>query len=126
MKSWKARLSVAPAWLVAFLLTLIPGGLGAQSRGHEHKQTITVIEELIRGNQRFASGHLRHPHSTLARVRETARGQHPAAIVLACADSRVSPELLFDKGVGDLFDVRMRMRLPRSSTEYGTSTWLQL
>lgn len=38
---------------------------------------------------------------------EVAKGQHPFAIVLACADSRVSPEVVLDQGLGDLFVVRL-------------------
>ncbi len=38
---------------------------------------------------------------------ELAEGQHPYAIVLACADSRVAPELIFDESLGKLFVVRV-------------------
>jgi carbonic anhydrase len=40
-------------------------------------------------------------------LREVAAGQHPFAITLGCADSRVPPELLFDQGLGDIFDNRV-------------------
>ncbi|MEU8244336.1 carbonic anhydrase [Actinoplanes missouriensis] len=66
-----------------------------------------ALEAILAGNRRFAAGHPRHPHDTLARVRETATGQHPYVVVLGCADSRVPPEVLFDQGVGDLFDNRV-------------------
>ncbi|BBH69479.1 carbonic anhydrase [Actinoplanes sp. OR16] len=56
---------------------------------------------------RSAAGHARHPHQTPARVRETATGQHPFVIVLGCADSRVPLEVVFDQGVGDVFDNRV-------------------
>jgi carbonic anhydrase len=48
-----------------------------------------------------------HPHLTSARQRELAAGQHPHAAILSCADSRVAPEIVFDQGLGDLFDVRV-------------------
>ncbi|MFC7534122.1 carbonic anhydrase [Actinoplanes sp. GCM10030250] len=66
-----------------------------------------AINELLTGNRRFAAGHARHPHQTPDRVREVAAGQHPFAVILGCADSRVSPEIIFDQGIGDLFDDRV-------------------
>lgn len=40
------------------------------------------------------------------RLGEVAKGQHPFAAILGCADSRVPPELIFDRGLGDIFVVR--------------------
>ncbi|MFV2116173.1 carbonic anhydrase [Micromonospora sp. LOL_025] len=62
---------------------------------------------LRHGNHRFVTGHSRHPHQSLADLRRLAAGQHPIAITLGCADSRVAPEVLFDQGLGDLFDNRV-------------------
>lgn len=64
------------------------------------------LKELKNGNSRFFSGTPTHPNAGLSRVAETAGGQKPFAVVLACSDSRVPPELIFDRGVGDLFVVR--------------------
>jgi carbonic anhydrase len=66
-----------------------------------------VWKDLQDGNQRFVSGTLKHPHQTTARKLELATAQHPVAIVLSCADSRVPPEVIFDQGLGDLFTVRV-------------------
>jgi carbonic anhydrase len=66
-----------------------------------------ALARLLAGNQRFVSGHPRHPHQSVADLREVAAGQHPFAIMLGCADSRVPPEVLFDQGLGDLFDNRV-------------------
>ena len=46
-------------------------------------------------------------HRTPDRRMEVAEGQHPFAVILACADSRVSPEIIFDQWIGDLFVVRV-------------------
>ena len=61
--------------------------------------------ELMAGNERFRTG---HPQARdLVRERESvAEAQHPKAIVLACCDSRVAPEIIFDQRLGDLFTVR--------------------
>ncbi|MEU5566396.1 carbonic anhydrase [Micromonospora musae] len=66
-----------------------------------------ALRRLLRGNQRFVTGHSRHPHQSLDDLHELAAGQHPFAVTIGCADSRVAPELLFDQGLGDLFDNRV-------------------
>lgn len=64
-------------------------------------------QKLKEGNTRYAAGQLAHPNQTAARREEVAKGQKPFAVVLACADSRVGPEVVFDQGLGDLFVVRV-------------------
>ncbi|WP_117212061.1 carbonic anhydrase [Allorhizocola rhizosphaerae] len=66
-----------------------------------------ALQRLLTGNHRFASGHANHPHQSVDRLRELAAGQHPFVVTLGCADSRVPPELLFDQGLGDIFDNRV-------------------
>lgn len=63
---------------------------------------------LQAGNERFVQGHAWHPHEDAARRHDVfEHGQHPFATVLACSDSRVPVELLFDQGVGDIFVIRV-------------------
>ena len=66
-----------------------------------------ILEKLMRGNQRYVAHKLRHPHQTGLQMEEVAAGQHPIAIILGCADSRVPPEIIFDQGLGDLFVIRV-------------------
>jgi carbonic anhydrase len=66
-----------------------------------------AYKTLIEGNQRFVQGRLTGPHRSADRRTELAQGQRPIATILSCADSRVPAELLFDQGLGDLFNVRV-------------------
>jgi carbonic anhydrase len=61
--------------------------------------------DLEAGNQRFVGGQSSQ-HDYVAQRQALAKTQAPKIAVLGCADSRLSPELLFDKGLGDLFVVR--------------------
>ena len=61
---------------------------------------------LLEGNARFVVHKETHPDASLERRHELVKGQHPYAIIVGCADSRVPPELLFDSGLGDLFVIR--------------------
>ena len=62
---------------------------------------------MLAGNNRFARGFATSPRRQLRHFRALATGQHPHSIVVACADSRVAPEILFDTGLGDIFVVRV-------------------
>jgi carbonic anhydrase len=65
----------------------------------------SIWADLMEGNQRFVSG--RTSVVDVVTLRESlVKGQTPKVVVLACSDSRVSPEILFDKNLGDLFVVR--------------------
>jgi carbonic anhydrase len=66
-----------------------------------------ALKLLLEGNERFVAGKLEHPNQSIARRDEVAKGQHPFAAVLACSDSRTAPEIIFDRGLGDLFVVRV-------------------
>lgn len=69
--------------------------------------TTTVLASLKAGNQRHVSAKYNHPHETATYRQGLSAGQHPQASILTCADSRVAPEIIFDQGLGDLFDVRV-------------------
>ncbi|MFN8499749.1 MAG: carbonic anhydrase [Anaerolineae bacterium] len=62
---------------------------------------------LKEGNRRFVEDRMLHPNLNADRRAEVARQQSPFAVVLGCSDSRVPAELVFDRGIGDLFVVRL-------------------
>lgn len=66
----------------------------------------TALELLKEGNKRFVEQN-QTDRNLLAQVTETTTGQYPFATILSCIDSRVSAELVFDQGVGDIFSARV-------------------
>ena len=62
--------------------------------------------KLARGNERFVAGEHWHPNQDAARRDSLIEGQTPIAVFFGCADSRVAAEIIFDRGLGDLFVVR--------------------
>jgi len=64
------------------------------------------IQALKDGNQRFVDN-TQISRDLLDQVSDTSTGQYPFATVLSCIDSRVSSELIFDQGIGDIFSVRI-------------------
>ena len=64
------------------------------------------LQNLREGNKRFQEN-VRLSRNLVQQVIETASGQYPYATVLSCIDSRVSSELIFDQGMGDLFSIRI-------------------
>jgi carbonic anhydrase len=67
---------------------------------------VQVLESLRHGNERFASGKIA-PRDMLHDQRVTAAGQYPHAVILSCIDSRAPAEIIFDAGLGDLFNARI-------------------
>ena len=65
-----------------------------------------ALQRLLDGNQRYVNNRTVDPNQSETRRVEVAAGQNPFAIVLGCVDSRVPPEIVFDRGLGDLFVIR--------------------
>ena len=65
-----------------------------------------VWTEMVRGNERFVAGEPQHPRQDVERREELAHSQAPHAALFGCSDSRLAAEIIFDKGLGDLFVVR--------------------
>jgi carbonic anhydrase len=65
-----------------------------------------AFDLLMAGNQRFVAGAPEHPNQDATRRTETAPSQQPFAVLFGCSDSRLAAEIIFDRGLGDLFVVR--------------------
>lgn len=88
---------------LSFYLLITASFLYAQEN---HLGNTDPLQKLIDGNNRFVSGKSIHPDESMSRVQEIKSAQHPFAIVVSCSDSRVSPEIVFDQGLGDIFSIR--------------------
>lgn len=93
-------------WRACLGFLLSGGAVWAQTSGAGLSPD-EALSRLMAGNQRYVGAKEQHPDESLARRKELVGGQNPFAVVLGCADSRVSPELLFDQGLGDLFVIRV-------------------
>lgn len=75
----------------------------------ESRQSMTpqkAMQFLVEGNERFINN-LRVNRNLLQLVNDTKDQQFPFATILSCSDSRISTELIFDQGLGDLFSIRL-------------------
>lgn len=86
--------------------TLVAAGAPASAQEAGSGDAEASWRKLAEGNHRFVTGHQRHPHESLRWRESLVEGQHPFAVIVGCADSRVPPELVFDHGLGDLFTIR--------------------
>lgn len=84
-----------------------------------------ALKRLMEGNERYGKDQLEHPDRNSERRDALTSVQKPFAIILGCADSRVSPEIVFDQGIGDLFVVRVAGNIvgpiEMDSIEYGVT-----
>jgi len=66
-----------------------------------------ALKRLMEGNERYKKEKFLHPNQSKEARLSLAEGQTPFATILGCSDSRASPEIIFDQGIGDLFVVRV-------------------
>ena len=81
----------------------------SQTQTKESQSQVTpdiALDLLKSGNERFVQS-MKADRNLNGQVSDTSTGQYPFATVLSCIDSRVSSELIFDQGIGDIFSVRI-------------------
>jgi len=124
-------------WIVMSLALGLAGSAGVSeilAGGHEHEKSDKAVAtqaerageksghaaptnegvdpneamvRLLEGNLRYVTEQVASADRGGVRRTEVAKGQHPFAAIVSCADSRVPPEIIFDQGLGDLFVVRI-------------------
>ena len=99
-------------WLTIAVLFAVTGAAHADvgpALTREAQASITPVTALVllnQGNLRFVGGQA-EKRDFLAQVKQTSGGQFPFAAIVSCLDSRVPPEIVFDRGIGDLFVARV-------------------
>ena len=91
---------------VIFVASLAAVSVFAAEPAEQSVSPDAALSKLNDGNKRFVENKMSAPKPIAERRAATAQAQHPFAIIVGCADSRTSPEIIFDQNIGDLFVVR--------------------
>ena len=121
--------SVLTKYIICCLMSLIVFGAmmgvtGASGTSANSYNPSEALDKLKSSNVRFSSGQSNHSDTSAERRKEvTTGGQHPFATIIACSDSRVPVEIIFDQGVGDIFVIKVAGNVCNTdeigSIEYG-------
>jgi carbonic anhydrase len=101
------RFLIRLSLLSLLFLTLFMPLTWAENKPEPVLSPQAAFKKMQEGNRRFFNDKCAHPHQSHERLLQLAKEQHPFAVVLTCSDSRLAPELIFDQGLGDIFDVRV-------------------
>ncbi len=105
-RTWMKLAGAAVAWGALGVNTVATAA--ALTSAQRDKLTPEQILALMKkGNERFLRGERATRNDYLAQQRATAGGQHPAAVLLSCIDSRAPAEMILDLGIGDVFNCRV-------------------
>lgn len=101
------------AAIAAIGLLVLSGALAFGSGSGTEISADEALQRLLDGNKRYVEQQMTGQKLCNVSAREgLTRGQHPYAIILSCSDSRVPPEIVFDKGLGEIFVVRVAGNVP--------------
>ena len=96
----KLLLPLLPAALLG--ITAIAADLPISKEQQSELTPDKVLADLMEGNKRYVEGKIAEPNIK-ERIKASASGQYPQAVILSCLDSRVPVEMIFDQGIGDIF-----------------------
>ncbi|MEO5968830.1 MAG: carbonic anhydrase, partial [Bdellovibrionia bacterium] len=68
---------------------------------------VDILKDLQEGNRRFVEGVTKSAGKDSVRRKDVLEKENPSAVVLSCSDSRVPPELIFDRGLGEIYTIRV-------------------
>lgn len=97
------RVRIAAAATMVFAAVLVTAGADSASETYTPQAALGLLKA---GNDRFVRNASAPVSLSVNRRQELATAQHPSAMVLSCADSRVPPEHVFNAGLGELFVIR--------------------
>lgn len=101
----KGMILSAGAVVISAVLAFGSGGVGVTAD--------EALQRLMDGNKRYVAGQMKTCSASDTAKRESlAKGQQPYAIILSCSDSRVPPEIIFDKTMGEIFVIRVAGNIP--------------
>ncbi|HEV3259113.1 MAG TPA: carbonic anhydrase [Gemmataceae bacterium] len=108
----KTQLNVATLAVLGLSFVFVAGLRADEPAKAKPTQEATVtadqaLKRLKDGNARFVNDNPKEAELGSKKRIELAQGQRPIAVVLTCADSRAAPEIVFDKGLGTLFVIRV-------------------
>lgn len=97
-----------------FGLVAVAAGLAfASAHGGAEVTPDEALQKLMDGNKRYVEGQMTGTKLCDVTTRTSlAKSQKPYAIILTCSDSRVPPEVIFDKGLGEIFVIRVAGNVP--------------
>jgi carbonic anhydrase len=99
--------------VVLGLVALAAGMAFATSASAPAVSPDDALKSLMDGNQRYVENQMTGSKlCDLSTRTSLAKSQHPYAIILTCSDSRVPPEIIFDKGLGEIFVIRVAGNIP--------------
>jgi carbonic anhydrase len=102
---------------IATILAVMALAMGVASAGFASGEAALspdqALQKLMEGNKNYVENHMTAAQRSDQTARAgLAKSQKPYAVILSCSDSRVPPEIIFDKGLGELFVIRVAGNIP--------------
>jgi carbonic anhydrase len=113
MKTISSKNMLFAFWVTMGLVLFTTGIACSNSNNDTNVSSDEALKMLMDGNKNYVENHLTNAARAGSSSRELlANSQKPYAIVLTCSDSRLPPELIFDKGLGEIFVIRVAGNIP--------------